>query len=372
MQIDIERNALGVLLTPPGWAEPETPLRLASLPVTGGQLVFDPAKPAALPAGLLTDPPAAAIWLADVYGEDIEAAVLDGETTAAAEPGPLAPTLARLARAIWLQRWWHPEADQRVDLDLLAAEIGALSLAAAICFEDDDLAIAELTRGVNGILRLPGAIVDRTGAEREFLDEALAELVDGALRFADEDHPGYPLLADLAAGLSAEQTLSEELNAGLDAFLAAATTTPAGALHAGAGGLTTGEERSDTVDWLLVPTRSTSGRERNVLAAVTPDDQLVVRVETGLEPVPRVIALVFAGKDALPARVLELPLDGAVYQAALPWDDDLPDEIVITRAPLGHDDTHRPRPAAVARADRDYVRAVVAAQSLLATEVLAS
>ena len=33
MQIDIERNALGVLLTPPGWAEPETPLRLASLPM---------------------------------------------------------------------------------------------------------------------------------------------------------------------------------------------------------------------------------------------------------------------------------------------------------------------------------------------------
>jgi hypothetical protein len=380
MQIEMRQEGGLLWLTPRGWVDPATPVRVVSLPVAGGQLAFDPASPRpALPVALITSLEQASWWIASVYGDDALQAALDGASEATAVPGSAALPLTQLAHAVWLQRWWHPAPGQQVDFDLLAAEIGTLQVEAAVCFEDDDLAEAELTAGLTAVLGLPDRIRDEIGPRRVQLDERLAALVDAASWYADREHPGYPHLEELAAAIAAEQALTDGFSSQLDAFLAEQTRSHRElALHAGGSVWFLDEESAATVDWLLVPERSTSGEEDDVLVGLA-DDQLVIQVSSGTDPVRELAALVYLDDD-YPVRIIELRLDGAVYTGSTDWDPGagVPDTVVITRVPLLDDASYAPRGEDVARADRDYVRRVVADRlasiddTSLVSEVLAS
>lgn len=380
MLVELRRDGGALWIIPEGWADPPTPMRSASTPVMGGMLAAAPdASRAGLPLALITDLKAACWWIEDVYGEAVLDAVTDdvAHTSVAATPGPVAEAMISLIQALWLRRWWYPRGEEPLDIELLDAEIGALQVAAATCFESDALAESRLSAGLGGILRLPQRIAGVTGTKRRFLDEHLRLLADAAERFVDPDHPLYPHLHKLVQQLGEHDELSAQYLSELERHAKRLTAPPRKvAHHAGADAIIPDQHFSTTVDWLQVPARSVSGLHANVFAWIA-GDQISVTVEPGPDPVPKLIALAYADNDVFPARILTLAHETDDYRGVDTWENDVTlSSVHILQAPLLDETSYTPRPLEIAEADRDYVRRLIAGRaneldtSSLVSEVL--
>lgn len=366
MLVELRRDGGPLWIIPPGWSDPASPMRSASLPVLGGMLAVAPdGSRTGLPLAMVTDLAAASWWIEDVYGDQVLDAVTDDNppSSAVAGPGPASAPVISVIQAMWLRRWWHPQSPHTPDIGLLDAEIGLLQVEAAVCFETDALAESRLSAGLAAILRLPRRIADETGPRRTFLDGRLAALVGAASRFADQEQPLYPTLQDLEQELDEHDRLSDHFLGQLAQNfepLPAPSRPPAS--HAGGQAVVPEQHLSTTVDWLQVPARSTSGTEANVFAWVV-DDEIGIAVEGGLEPVRQLTALAYASGETFPTRILSLTHDGRDYRGTDEWEPDAELSAVhILRAPLLDERGYTPRPFETALEDRRYVHSVLASR----------
>lgn len=326
-----------VTLTPTGWPDAASLVGEQAIPVLGGTLAFRPdALPGTLPRTLVIQPERAPLWLSAVYGLPVadavraaDASASDSVVTVAAQPEQpaLVEALRALTRAQWYRNWWPSgnaadEWQPSLDPGVLDVDLGTLAWECGLVLESETLAEERLGRRTGVLLALLGRARNQTGLLREYLDERLGRAVDAALDCASGPRDDLDALAAFRDSADrADEAVRRALASWPGPVARPAVERALAAGEAGAGPQTT--VRFSTVDWALVPSRSVSGLDLNVVLVATEAPgglRLEVRVEAGEAPEPHLVAYLHAApRGTLVARIA-LPLAAGRYagSAVLP------------------------------------------------------
>ncbi|MFC1431032.1 hypothetical protein ACEZDB_10250 [Streptacidiphilus sp. N1-3] len=318
----------------------------APLLLPGGLLVVDPFAPGEPPVARVDDLAAAADWLAAVYGaaaaETAEEVVeqarrasvprnapLEYELASAARPwlpGSHHRPMARLASAVWLERW----SPRPLDQGLLDLEIGTLLWEVADLVPDAGVSGRERLEGVAGRLdALLDVVDDFQAAPLNALDSIIVERLTGAAQAADEFlaghplHPGFAARARLAARRSAEGAqLAEQLRAGrIPSYEALGRTGQATSVDwvQVPPGVLAPEDNTVEWSWTGTPEAATLTVRVPTLRGAEPGDGFAFRVYRPGEPLPVAVAELHYGENRL-VGTARLPESAAGDPAALTVD----------------------------------------------------
>lgn len=192
-EVVVQRTTDGVEIGPAvGFTTDST--ESSEVPLLGGALYVDITNLDAPPRVLIDDTEWAQVWLPDLFGDGVAAAVAGDAPSAAvtAHHGYLSEALVRTGLGYWLHRWWPSGAPgiPEIDQSLLELELAGLTWQSEAALWDSELTIRLVDRNIERLQTLAEAVSETNGLSAyETAQRAVVRALRAAVAYRSSADP---------------------------------------------------------------------------------------------------------------------------------------------------------------------------------------